>query len=100
MNETELTEISEFIYLLADSAKKITMTGFNLSHQVIGKEDGSPVTQYDINAEKVIINLIKEKFPVAHVSEIYNFNIYIYVYIHMCYTCKTYIYVLNIESIY
>ena len=40
MNETELTEISEFIYLLADSAKKITMTGFNLSHQVIGKEDG------------------------------------------------------------
>ena len=52
MNETELTEISEFIYLLADSAKKITMTGFNLSHQVIGKEDGSPVTQYDITLKK------------------------------------------------
>jgi inositol-phosphate phosphatase / L-galactose 1-phosphate phosphatase / histidinol-phosphatase len=63
MNETELIEISEFIYLLADSAKKITMTGFNSSHQVIGKEDGSPVTQYDINAEKIIIDLIKEKFP-------------------------------------
>ena len=31
MNNAELIEISDFIYLLADAAKKITMNGFKSS---------------------------------------------------------------------
>jgi histidinol phosphatase-like enzyme (inositol monophosphatase family) len=63
MNNAELMEISDFIYLLADAAKKITMNGFKSSANIKKKIDGSPVTEFDINAEKVIINLIKKKFP-------------------------------------
>ena len=63
MNNAELIEISDFIYLLADAAKKITMNGFKSSLNIKKKLDSSPVTEFDINAEKVIINLIKKKFP-------------------------------------
>ena len=62
MNNAELIEISDFIYLLADAAKKITMNGFKSSLNIKKKLDSSPVTEFDINAEKVIINLIKKNF--------------------------------------
>ena len=63
MNDTEFKEISEFIYLVADSSKKITLEGFysNLDPEI--KKDGSPVTQFDVNAEKIICDLISKKFP-------------------------------------
>jgi inositol-phosphate phosphatase / L-galactose 1-phosphate phosphatase / histidinol-phosphatase len=63
MNDTEFVEISEFIYALADNSKKLTLEGFysNLNPEI--KIDGSPVTQFDINAEKIICSLISNKFP-------------------------------------
>ena len=44
MNEAEFIEISDFINLLADRSRVITLEGFksNLNLQV--KDDGSPVT--------------------------------------------------------
>ena len=63
MNDAELSEISDFIYFLADNAKHITMDGFKSSLTSKRKEDGSPVTKFDINAEKVIIDLISDKYP-------------------------------------
>ena len=63
MNDAELSEISEFIYFLADNAKQITMSGFKSPLTIKRKEDGSPVTKFDINAEKVIIDLISAKYP-------------------------------------
>ena len=52
MNDAEFIEISEFIYALADSSKNLTLEGFysNLKPEI--KIDGSPVTQFDIKAEK------------------------------------------------
>ena len=63
MNDTEFKEISEFVYLLADNSKKITLEGFYSNLDPKTKKDGSPVTQYDIKAEKVICDLISKKFP-------------------------------------
>ena len=63
MNDFELGEISEFIYFLADNAKYITMSGFKSSLTTKRKKDGSPVTKFDINAEKVIVDLISDKYP-------------------------------------
>ena len=63
MNDAELSEISEFIYFLADNAKYITMSGFKSSLTTKRKKDGSPVTKFDINAEKVIVDLISLKYP-------------------------------------
>ena len=63
MNEAEFKEISDFIHILADASKKITLNGF-LSHKSLKiKDDGSPVTEFDINAEKTMCRLISEKFP-------------------------------------
>lgn len=63
MNDFELGKISEFIYFLADNAKYITMSGFKSSLTTKRKKDGSPVTKFDINAEKVIVDLISDKYP-------------------------------------
>ena len=58
MNEAEFKEISDFIHILADASKKITLNGF-LSHKSLKiKDDGSPVTEFDINAEKIMCRLI------------------------------------------
>ena len=63
MNEAEFKEISDFINILADASKKITLNGF-LSHKSLKiKDDGSPVTEFDINSEKIMCKLISEKFP-------------------------------------
>jgi len=63
MNEAEFKQISDFLNLLADESKKITLDGF-LSHKSLQiKDDESPVTEFDINAEKIICKLISEKFP-------------------------------------
>ena len=63
MNEAEFKQISDFLNLLADASKKITLDGF-LSHKSLQiKDDESPVTEFDINAEKIICKLISEKFP-------------------------------------
>ena len=67
MNDDEFNKISEFIYFLADNAKQITMSGFKSSLTSKKKKDGSPVTKFDINAEKIIINLISEKFPTHNI---------------------------------
>ena len=50
MNDAEFKEISEFVYLLADNSKKITLEGFYSNLDPKTKKDGSPVTQYDIRA--------------------------------------------------
>ena len=63
MNIAELSEISEFIYFLADNSKQITMSGFKSSLTSESKKDGSPVTIFDINAEKKIVDLISKKYP-------------------------------------
>ena len=62
MNDAEFIEISEFIYTLAESSKKLTLEGFHSNLHPEIKIDGSPVTQFDINAEKIICNLISTKF--------------------------------------
>ena len=67
MNDAELSEISEFIYFLADNAKQITMSGFKSSLTSKRKKDGSPVTKFDINAEKVIVDLISDKYPTHNI---------------------------------
>ena len=67
MNDAELSKISEFIYFLADNAKQITMSGFKSSLTTKRKKDGSPVTKFDINAEKVIVDLISDKYPTHNI---------------------------------
>ena len=62
MNDTEFKEISEFVYLLADNSKKITLEGFYSNLDPKTKKDGSPVTQYDIKAEKIICDLYPKNF--------------------------------------
>ena len=63
MNEAEFIEISEFMDLLADHSRLITLEGFNSNPSLQVKEDGSPVTDYDINAEIKLREIISAKFP-------------------------------------
>ena len=63
MNEAEFTEISDFMNLLADRSRVITLEGFNSNLTLQVKDDGSPVTDYDINAEKILRESISTKFP-------------------------------------
>ena len=63
MNEAEFIEISDFMNLLADRSKVITLEGFNSNLTLQVKDDGSPVTDYDINSEKILREIISAKFP-------------------------------------
>ena len=63
MNEAEFIEISDFMNLLADRSKVITLEGFNSNLTLQVKDDGSPVTDYDINSEKTLRETISAKFP-------------------------------------
>ena len=63
MNEAEFIEISDFMNLLADRSKVITLEGFNSNLTLQVKDDGSPVTDYDINSEKILRKIISAKFP-------------------------------------
>ena len=63
MNFSELKELSAYIYTLADASKKITSKGFGCNFFSETKKDGSPVTKFDINAEKIICDQILKKFP-------------------------------------
>ena len=63
MNEAEFIEISDFMNLLANRSKVITLEGFNSNLTLQVKDDGSPVTDYDINAEKILRETISAKFP-------------------------------------
>lgn len=63
MNEAEFKQIADFLHTLADESKKITLDGFNSYKQLKIKDDGSPVTEFDVNAEKIMCELISEKFP-------------------------------------
>ena len=63
MNFSELKELSAFINILADASKKITSKGFGSNFSSTTKNDGSPVTKFDINAEKIICDQILKKFP-------------------------------------
>ena len=63
MNEAEFIEISDFMNLLADRSKVITLEGFNSNLTLQVKDDGSPVTDYDINAEKILREIISAKYP-------------------------------------
>jgi len=63
MNEAEFKQIADFLNTLADESKKITLDGFNSDKQLKIKDDGSPVTEFDVNAEKIMCELISEKFP-------------------------------------
>ena len=63
MNFSELKDLSSYINSLADASKKITSKGFGSNFSLDTKKDGSPVTKFDINAEKVICDQIRLKFP-------------------------------------
>ena len=63
MNFSELKDLSSYINSLADASKKITSKGFGSNFSADTKKDGSPVTKFDINAEKVICDQIRLKFP-------------------------------------
>ena len=63
MNFSELKILSSYIDSLADASKKITSKGFGSNFSSDTKKDGSPVTKFDINAEKVICDQIRLKFP-------------------------------------
>ena len=63
MNFSELKELSAYINTLADASKKITSKGFGCNFFSETKKDGSPVTKFDINAEKIICDQILKKFP-------------------------------------
>ena len=63
MNEAEFRQIADFLHILADESKKITLDGFNSDKKLKIKDDGSPVTEFDVNAEKIMCELISAKFP-------------------------------------
>ena len=63
MNEAEFFEISDFMNLLADRSRFITLEGFKSNPTLQVKDDGSPVTDYDINSEKILREIISAKFP-------------------------------------
>ena len=63
MNFSELKILSSYIDSLADASKKITSKGFGSNFSSDTKKDGSPVTKFDINAEKAICDQIRSKFP-------------------------------------
>jgi histidinol phosphatase-like enzyme (inositol monophosphatase family) len=63
MNEAEFKKIADFLHILADESKKITLDGFKSDKQLKIKDDGSPVTEFDVNAEKIMCELISGKFP-------------------------------------
>ena len=63
MNFSELKNLSSYIDSLADASKKITSRGFGSNFSSDTKKDGSPVTDFDINAEKAICDQIRSKFP-------------------------------------
>ena len=63
MNEAEFKEISDFLNLLADASKKITLDGFLSDKSLQIKNDGSPVTEFDKNSENIMCKLISKKFP-------------------------------------
>jgi histidinol phosphatase-like enzyme (inositol monophosphatase family) len=63
MNEAEFKQIADFLHILADESKKITLDGFNSDKKLKIKDDGSPVTEFDVNAEKIMCELISAKFP-------------------------------------
>ena len=63
MNEAEFKEISDFLNLLADASKTITLDGVLSDKSLQIKNDGSPVTEIDKNSEKIMCKLITEKFP-------------------------------------
>ncbi len=63
MNEAEFVEISDFMNLLADRSRFITLKGYNSNPTLQVKDDGSPVTDYDINSEKILREIISAKFP-------------------------------------
>ena len=63
MNQEELNLIHEFLYDLCKHSRKITLSGYNQSKNIQYKNDGSPVTKFDIEAENIIRNMIYKKFP-------------------------------------
>ena len=63
MNFSELKDLSYYINSLADASKKLTSKGFGSNFSSDTKKDGSPVTKFDMNAEKVICDQIRLKFP-------------------------------------
>ena len=64
MNKSELKFVHEFLYDLSHETRKVTLDGFKrISKKIKYKDDFSPVTKTDLDAEKKIRNLIKKNFP-------------------------------------
>ena len=63
MIQKELNLIYGFLYELCNKSRKITLLGFNQLKQINYKEDGSPVTRFDFEAENIIRKAISKKFP-------------------------------------
>ena len=63
MIQKELNLIYGFLYDLCNKSRKITLLGFNQLKQINYKEDGSPVTRFDFEAENIIRKAISKKFP-------------------------------------
>ncbi len=63
MNKRELNSVKDFLYETCNDTRKITLTGFKNIGLIKYKEDGSPVTKFDIQAEDFIIDKILNKFP-------------------------------------
>ena len=64
MNKNELKFIHEFLYNVLKEIRYITLNGFEkVTKEFNYKSDSSPVTKYDLEAEKKIRNLIIKNFP-------------------------------------
>tara|TARA_B100001741_G_scaffold37702_2_gene26803 strand:- start:446 stop:1243 length:798 start_codon:yes stop_codon:yes gene_type:complete len=85
MNKTELKFVHNFLYNLSKESRNITLNGFEkVTKEFDYKYDSSPVTKYDIQAEKKLRNLIIKNFPNHNVygeeiDNIYNSSDYTWI---------------------
>ncbi len=85
MNKKELKFVHEFLYLLSEESRNITLDGFKKVEKKINyKSDLSPVTKYDVQTEKKIRHLISKNFPDHNIygeelKSIYNTSDYTWV---------------------
>ena len=75
MIQKELNLLHGFLYDLCYESRKITLLGFDQFKNINYKEDGSPVTSFDIEAENLIRKGISKKFPNHNILSEENFDI-------------------------
>lgn len=63
LSEDSLRELQEFALSLVEATRKIVVDGFNSEVAVDTKQDESPVTIVDRECERIIRQMLKDRFP-------------------------------------